>query len=206
MTSRQAGKQQRLVGPRCTVLLAGHLLPLCCPLLLCCHWCPWHSSLALCALQVSALAWRPMYSSMLAVGCTGGVCLWSLGTGAQPGSDSPSEGSPPMAFLPFSSSTAAVSSLAWSPDGRLLVGSSHQWPGLVVWDVASGRAEPMRAVTAALQLLRYSPCGNYLFAGERGGVAWGLALLPAGHSAAMYAAHMLVAAAAMPCSCWPCLA
>jgi len=29
--------------------------------------------------QVSSLAWRPVHSSMLAVGCCGGVALWSLG-------------------------------------------------------------------------------------------------------------------------------
>lgn len=29
--------------------------------------------------QVSSVAWRPVHSSMLAVGCAGGVALWSLG-------------------------------------------------------------------------------------------------------------------------------
>ncbi len=29
--------------------------------------------------QVSSLAWRPVHSSMLAVGCAGGVALWNLG-------------------------------------------------------------------------------------------------------------------------------
>lgn len=29
--------------------------------------------------QVSSLAWRPLHSSMLAVGCADGVALWSLG-------------------------------------------------------------------------------------------------------------------------------
>jgi hypothetical protein len=30
-------------------------------------------------LQVGCLAWRPVHCSMLAVGCQGGVALWSLG-------------------------------------------------------------------------------------------------------------------------------
>jgi hypothetical protein len=29
--------------------------------------------------QVSSVAWRPVHSSMLAVGCAGGVALWNLG-------------------------------------------------------------------------------------------------------------------------------
>jgi hypothetical protein len=29
--------------------------------------------------QVGCLAWRPVHCSMLAVGCQGGVALWSLG-------------------------------------------------------------------------------------------------------------------------------
>lgn len=29
--------------------------------------------------QVSSVAWRPVHSSMLAVGCTGGVAMWNLG-------------------------------------------------------------------------------------------------------------------------------
>lgn len=29
--------------------------------------------------QVSSVAWRPVHSSMLAVGCLGGVALWNLG-------------------------------------------------------------------------------------------------------------------------------
>ncbi len=37
-----------------------------------------------------------------------------------------------------------------------------------VWDVASGDSTPVGAGPAAFDTVRWSPCGNYVFAGEWG--------------------------------------
>ena len=59
-----------------------------------------------------------------------------------------------------------LTSLAWNPDGRLLACCSPDMAGLLVWDVGLGTSTAVSCGLACLHLLRWSPCGNYLFAGQ----------------------------------------
>lgn len=59
-----------------------------------------------------------------------------------------------------------MTSLAWSPDGRLLAGSSADCNRLMVWDAALGVGASLRLGLEPLTTLVWSPDGNYLFAGE----------------------------------------
>ncbi|GFR50666.1 hypothetical protein Agub_g12916, partial [Astrephomene gubernaculifera] len=63
---------------------------------------------------------------------------------------------------------ARVSSLSWSPDGQLLAAASPDQAGLQVWEVASGIPTPVSAGPAAFDTVRWSPCGNYVFAAGTG--------------------------------------
>eukprot|EP00878_Enallax_costatus_P009372 GHUV01009794.1.p1 GENE.GHUV01009794.1~~GHUV01009794.1.p1 ORF type:complete len:356 (+),score=107.10 GHUV01009794.1:214-1281(+) len=122
--------------------------------------------------QVSSVAWRPVHSSMLAVGCEGGVALWSLGRLPLAASNRSGGSGPPAAgwvtFLPFKKG-CRVSSLSWSPDGRLLAGSSSDCNRMTVWDVALGVGANLRLGLQPVTCVLWSPDGNYLFAAARTG-------------------------------------
>ncbi|KAJ2745522.1 hypothetical protein GGI20_002126 [Coemansia sp. BCRC 34301] len=119
-----------------------------------------------CMQGITSMAWQPNSGYTLAVGCTAGVCLWSMlplpqsQQQQQQQSDlleAPGLGSAQfsarmtlMSFplLPnsytFHRSAASVSALAFSPSGQWLV-AGHQTHGhLTVWDVALGSATPVR--------------------------------------------------------------
>eukprot|EP00884_Botryococcus_braunii_P006057 jgi/Botrbrau1/15452/Bobra.43_2s0076.1 len=112
--------------------------------------------------QVAVMAWRPNTGAMLAVGCASGVCLWSVGpspvSGVAP-SRSGSNGAWVM-FLP--SGKGPVTCLSWSPCGRLLAAPSGSRHGFDVWDVALGSCAHLQAGPSVVDLLRWSPDGNYL--------------------------------------------
>jgi hypothetical protein len=133
--------------------------------------------------RVGCVAWRPGRPNHLAVGCAGGAALWSLV--ARP--PSAAEGAPlvppppPAALGPGAASAfctflrhrrrARVTSLAWSPDGRLLAGASASSAALAVWDASmggsggsGGGARLRAALSSGLTRLSWSPCGRYLFA------------------------------------------
>ncbi|KAF6265125.1 WD40-repeat-containing domain protein [Scenedesmus sp. NREL 46B-D3] len=132
--------------------------------------------------QVGCLAWRPVHCSMLAVGCLGGVALWSLGkaplaagsmhrggeNGGAGGTASSAAQSGWVTFLQHKHG-CRVSSLSWSPDGRLLAGSSSDCSRVVVWDVALGVGASLRLGLQPITCLEWSPDGAYLFAAALSG-------------------------------------
>ncbi|KAJ2022864.1 hypothetical protein IWW57_004355 [Coemansia sp. S610] len=123
---------------------------------------------------ITSLAWQPNCGYTLAVGCTAGVCLWSMLPGSHSQQPADSQQVPSLGAAQFSAwmtlmsfpllgsshkypaslshsdkstlhrSDASVSALAFSSSGQWLV-TGHQTHGhLTVWDVALGSATPIR--------------------------------------------------------------
>ncbi|KAI8318496.1 tricorn protease domain 2-containing protein [Martensiomyces pterosporus] len=121
---------------------------------------------------ITSMAWQPNCGYSLAVGCSTGVCLWSILPAAN--AQSSSDGSPGLSSMQFSSwmsllsfpplskdhnypslldhegkvpfhrTSTSVSALAFNPSGQWLI-AGHQTHGhLTVWDVALGTATPLK--------------------------------------------------------------
>lgn len=116
--------------------------------------------------QVRVLAWRPPCGSMLATGCSRGICMWMLG-GGPAGACSPSQRGGTSAWMTFlrSQGSAAVTALAWSPCGKLLASGSVGSTGIDIWHVALGVRTHLQSTCGGTHLLRWSPCGSYLLSG-----------------------------------------
>ena len=103
-------------------------------------------------------------SDMLAVGCEGGVCLWTLthasssgvhgnvgvgaigiasqGYGLSTRRQNRSSVIIASAWARFLSTNARISSTSWSPSGHMLAAASSQSPTIWIWDIATVRAKP----------------------------------------------------------------
>jgi len=133
--------------------------------------------------RAACVAWRPGQPNHLAVGCAGGVALWTLAADGVMAGGNRSSPPSPAALGPGASAAACtflrhrrrarVTALAWSPDGRLLAGGSVSSAAVAVWEAtgAGGRAGArLRAgLSAGVTRLAWSPCGRYLFAAGGGG-------------------------------------
>ncbi|GLI63848.1 hypothetical protein VaNZ11_006951 [Volvox africanus] len=121
------------------------------------------------ALQHQALcvSWSPTSPGLLAVGSTGLVGLWAMAGEARPPLAAAGRVTGPwLRLLKTAVAGARVTSLSWSPDGRMLAAASMNQAGLQVWDVATGTY--VCVGPAAFDLVRWSPCGNYVFAAGHG--------------------------------------
>ncbi|MCO5612477.1 hypothetical protein L7F22_066745 [Adiantum nelumboides] len=128
-----------------------------------------------CQREVSAIAWRPNAGMTLCVACRGGVCIWMA---SYPGTIAPVRSGIASFLGAPSGSTGArwvlvdyfqnpnshpVTTLAWSPSGRLLASASCYDPEFMIWDVAQGIGTPLRRGFRGVCLLQWSPKGDYLF-------------------------------------------
>ncbi|KAG8077466.1 hypothetical protein GUJ93_ZPchr0007g3967 [Zizania palustris] len=125
--------------------------------------------------DIKAVEWRPNSGKMIAVGCKGGICLWSA---SYPGNvasvKSGVTSSPFGAFsrgsggqwilvdILYGSSAELVSTLSWKPDGRYLASASCNSPSFTIWDVSQGLGTPIRRGLSSISLIRWSPSGDYL--------------------------------------------
>ncbi|KAL5220438.1 hypothetical protein ABZP36_025151 [Zizania latifolia] len=89
--------------------------------------------------DVKAVEWRPNSGKMIAVGCKGGICLWSA---SYPGN--------------VASVKSGVTS---SPFGAFSRGSGGQW---ILVDILYGLGTPIRRGLSSISLVRWSPSGDYL--------------------------------------------
>ncbi|GIL87707.1 hypothetical protein Vretifemale_15745 [Volvox reticuliferus] len=117
--------------------------------------------------QALCLSWSPTSPGLLAVGSTGLVGLWAMAGEARPPLAAAGRVTGPwLRLLKTAVAGSRVTSLSWSPDGRLLAAASMNQAGLQVWDVATGTY--VCVGPAAFDLVRWSPCGNYVFATGHG--------------------------------------
>ncbi|XP_044946727.1 aladin [Hordeum vulgare subsp. vulgare] len=124
--------------------------------------------------EVKAIEWRPNSGKMIAVGCKGGICLWSASypgnvASVKSGVTSSSFGAFPrgstgqwiLVDVLRGSSTELVSALCWKPDGRYLASASCNGQSFTIWDVSEGLGTPIRRGLSSISLVRWSPSGDY---------------------------------------------
>ena len=105
--------------------------------------------------SISCLGWRPFSSSELAVGCSNGVLLWTVDPASVVGRPSAAC----VSMLP--ESHAPVTSLSWSPNGRLLMSTSASDTTILLWNTASENKVPLRRVGGGgVHLCTWSPQGS----------------------------------------------
>ncbi|XP_066162715.1 aladin isoform X3 [Oryza sativa Japonica Group] len=132
--------------------------------------------------DVKAVEWRPNSGKVIAVGCKGGICLWSASypgnvASVKSGVTSSSFGAFPrgsggqwiLVDILRGSSAELVSALCWKPDGRYLVSASCNSPSFTIWDVSQGLGTPIRRGLSSISLVRWSPSGDYLLTAKLDG-------------------------------------
>jgi len=109
--------------------------------------------------RVADLAWRPNMASDLAVACESCVLLWHI----EPTSLA-TRPSASCAQVLSQSGHGPVTSIQWSPDGKLLLSASAADTAMIVWDVAMETNIPLRQVGGAgVSLVCWSPDGSKVF-------------------------------------------
>ncbi|XP_052138153.1 aladin-like [Oryza glaberrima] len=132
--------------------------------------------------DVKAVEWRPNSGKVIAVGCKGGICLWSASypgnvASVKSGVTSSSFGAFPrgssgqwiLVDILRGSSAELVSALCWKPDGRYLVSASCNSPSFTIWDVSQGLGTPIKRGLSSISLVRWSPSGDYLLTAKLDG-------------------------------------
>lgn len=122
---------------------------------------------------VRGVAWRPCAGKQIAVACDTGVCLWKFGKAPVPGFPGFAQvkEDPEAAWMVFVDVDKPASTLSWSPNGKHLAVAHEHSAGLQVWDVSRRTASPVRASHKdKILMLRWSPCGAYLWTGCCNGV------------------------------------
>lgn len=110
--------------------------------------------------NVSCLAWRPLSTSDLAVGCASGILIWTV----DPNSVVMRPSSSTAVLLQRSDHTD-ISSIAWSADGNLLVSASRLNQIMYVWEVSTERATCLKRIGGGgITLVTWAPDNRKVFA------------------------------------------
>ncbi|XP_036843850.1 aladin isoform X5 [Oncorhynchus mykiss] len=110
--------------------------------------------------SVAALQWKPLCASALAVACHNCLLVWHVDPTSL--STRPSSGCAQVLSHPGHS---PVTSVAWSPNGPLLVSASPRDTALLVWDVAVESCVPLHRVGGGgVTYLSWSPDGSRVLA------------------------------------------
>ncbi|XP_046847246.1 aladin-like isoform X2 [Xenia sp. Carnegie-2017] len=109
-------------------------------------------------INVSCCAWRPLSSSVLAVGCENGVIIWNVNQNSLGVRQGPSS----ARLLTYSGHTI-LTSISWSPGGRLLVSGSALNGVMIVWDVAMDCGTALHRIGGSISQVMWSPCDTKVF-------------------------------------------
>ncbi|KAI4491768.1 PREDICTED: aladin [Polistes canadensis] len=103
------------------------------------------------------LSWCPNAGKVLAAACHQGALVWTIELGAASNMLS-------YAVLLKRRNHTPVTSIAWHPQGNLLVSISPNDHNMIVWDVSKEEGVPIKRVAGGgLCLVRWSLCGSRLF-------------------------------------------
>ena len=112
--------------------------------------------------QVACLAWRPYSASELAVGCSSGVLIWTvdpISVVARPSAACVSLLSADLTHH------QPVTSVAWNPQGTLLLTCSAADTSMYVWNTASEVKVPLKRIGGGgVHLATWSPLGSAIMA------------------------------------------
>ncbi|XP_017322854.1 aladin isoform X2 [Ictalurus punctatus] len=110
--------------------------------------------------SVSAMQWKPLCASTLAVACHTCLLIWHVDPNSL--STRPSSGCAQVLSHPGHS---PVTSISWSPSGSLLVSASPVDTAMMVWNVAAEICVPLQRVGGGgVTNLSWSPDGSRLLA------------------------------------------
>ncbi|XP_019747242.1 aladin [Hippocampus comes] len=110
--------------------------------------------------SIAAVQWKPLCASALAVACQNCLLVWNVDPCSL--STRPSSGCAQVLSHPGHS---PVTSIAWSPNGSLLVSASPMDTAMMVWDVASESCVPLQRVGGGgVSFLSWSTDGSHLLA------------------------------------------
>ncbi|KAM8976479.1 aladin [Pelodytes ibericus] len=110
--------------------------------------------------DVASLAWKPLCASILAVACQSCVLVWHVDPTSL--STRPSSGCAQILSHPGHS---PVTSICWSPSGRVLLSASPVDTAMLVWDVPIESCVPLQRVGGGgVTFLSWSPDGSKVLA------------------------------------------
>ncbi|KAK2588699.1 hypothetical protein KPH14_001592 [Odynerus spinipes] len=106
---------------------------------------------------VYQLSWRPYAGRVLAAACHKGVLIWTIELGAASNMLS-------HAVLLKRRNHTPVTSVAWHPQGDILVSCSPSDSNMIIWDVSKEEGVPLKRVGGGgLCFAHWSSCGSRLF-------------------------------------------
>ncbi|GAB6026590.1 hypothetical protein CHUAL_013003 [Chamberlinius hualienensis] len=103
--------------------------------------------------NVTDLKWRPFTASVLAVATGNGVAIWTIDPTSFVTHPSPASG----VQMLTKSNHSPVTSIQWSPCGRLLLSCSPRDSTLVLWDVDTGIGLPIHQSGGGVPFACWSP-------------------------------------------------
>ncbi|XP_023669191.1 aladin [Paramormyrops kingsleyae] len=110
--------------------------------------------------NVAAMQWKPLCASALAVACHNCLLVWHVDPTSL--STRPSSGCAQVLSHPGHS---PVTSIAWCPNGSLLLSASPVDTAMMVWDVAGENCVPLQRVGGGgVTLLSWAPDGSRVLA------------------------------------------
>lgn len=124
--------------------------------------------------DITSIAWTPDNSRLASLSRDEVIRVWNISTGQNLQSFTFTEMVDNEIRVGISSgSTAAVSGLAWSPDGKMLASSKDK--SIWLWDMTSGQyLQTLSGPTSAINVLAWSPDGAMLASGtiDQGAQLW----------------------------------
>lgn len=111
--------------------------------------------------SITCLAWRPLSSGQLAVGCHSGFILWTL--------DPNSCITRPLSHAHFKHANhTPVTSIAWNSNGNLLASASLKDSSILIWNVDKNICVPLKKTSPPCLHLQWSLNNAFLFSSSIG--------------------------------------
>lgn len=113
-------------------------------------------------IDVTCLAWKPFYTSMIAIGCKNCIIIWD--TDVLPVSIKPSSS---CSFALSKRYHSDIVDLEWYPKSDFLLSVSSRDNQIMIWDVTLKECMPIKRIgTCGYSIARFSPNGFKLFTAD----------------------------------------